>query len=232
MLSENLIKGYLIELKAQEEMIRYGFDIAVPSYNASKYDLLVDTGTEILKLQIKKAIKKSLQVPSFTITCTTQNVRASTGNKHKYTAEEIDYFATVWKNKVYLIPVEETSTCKTIREDSVEYLAENILSQYKRISDEELYNQATSGKNYCKNCGCEIAQTSELCVSCYNLSQRQVERPSRDELKSLIRNLSFVQIAQKYSVTDRAIRKWCAAENLPTNKSVIATITDEDWEKL
>ena len=35
MLTENIIKGQLIELKVQEEFLRYGFDISIPSYNAS-----------------------------------------------------------------------------------------------------------------------------------------------------------------------------------------------------
>ena len=113
MLSENIIKGQLIELKVQEEFIRYGFDISIPNYNASKYDLLVDTGEELLRIQIKKSIGKTEH--SFTFPCTSQNVRSnSDSTKHKYTKDEIDYFATVWKDKVYLIPVEECSTEKTL----------------------------------------------------------------------------------------------------------------------
>ena len=41
--SENLIKGQIIELKVQEELLRYGFDISIPTYNSSKYDLIADT---------------------------------------------------------------------------------------------------------------------------------------------------------------------------------------------
>ena len=50
MLSENIIKGQIIELKVQEELLRFGFDISIPNYNASKYDLIVDTGKELLKI--------------------------------------------------------------------------------------------------------------------------------------------------------------------------------------
>ena len=105
MLNENLIKGQIIELKVQEELLRYGFDISIPSYNASKYDLIADTGKELLRIQIKKSISNSNS--SFTFPCTTQNVKSSTKAKHKYTKEEIDYFATVWKDKLYLIPIDE-----------------------------------------------------------------------------------------------------------------------------
>ena len=40
MLNENLIKGQIIELKVQIELLRYGFDVSVPNYNSSKYDLI------------------------------------------------------------------------------------------------------------------------------------------------------------------------------------------------
>ena len=117
MLNENLIKGQIIELKVQEELLRYGFDISIPNYNASKYDLIADTGKELLKIQVKKAISRSDS--SFTFKCTTQNVRSLTKAKHKYTTDEIDYFATVWNDKVYLIPVDETSTSKSIKFSSM-----------------------------------------------------------------------------------------------------------------
>ena len=134
--------------------MRYGFDISVPTYNASKYDLIADTGRELLKIQVKKSISNSFS--SFTFSCTTQNVRSSTGTKHKYTNDEIDYFATVWKDKVYLIPVDETSQSKSIQFNDETYLAQNVLSAYERLSDDELYNSTHSGKFYCEDCGCEI----------------------------------------------------------------------------
>lgn len=54
MLNENLIKGQIIELKVQIELLRYGFDVSVPNYNSSKYDLIADTGDELLRIQVKK----------------------------------------------------------------------------------------------------------------------------------------------------------------------------------
>jgi hypothetical protein len=87
-------------------------------------------------------------------------------SKRKYTEEEIDYFATAWKDKVYLIPVEETSVSKTLRDDGTfnDYLVENIFSNYKRLSDEELYNYSDNPKKYCIDCGIEIHFSSERCV--------------------------------------------------------------------
>ena len=60
--------------------------------------------------------------------------------------------------------------------------------------------------------------------------QRTVERPSRKELKQLIRTKPFTQIGKMYGVSDNAIRKWCDFEKLPRKKNEINKYTDEEWE--
>lgn len=229
MLNENLIKGQIIELKVQEELLRYGFDISVPTYNASKYDLIADTGKELLKIQVKKSISNSFS--SFTFSCTTQNVKSSTGAKHKYTNDEIDYFATVWKDKVYLIPVDETSQSKSIQFNDETYLAQNILSAYERLSDDELYNSTHSGKFYCEDCGCEISYGAKKCLSCRN-KEKSKNIPERNKLKSLIRIKPFTQIGADFGVTDNAVRKWCDKYNLPRKSGDIKKYSEEEWDLL
>lgn len=229
MLNENLIKGQIIELKVQEELLRYGFDISIPSYNASKYDLIADTGKELLRIQVKKSISNSNV--SFTFQCTSQNVKSSTQAKHKYTADEIDYFATVWKDKVYLIPVDETSTRKTIRFDDETYLAENILKAYERLSDDELYNSSHTGKFYCIDCGCEISQGAIKCLSCRN-KEKSANIPSREDLKILIRTKPFTKIGIQFGVSDSAVRKWCDKYNLPRRSGDIKKYSEEEWISL
>lgn len=229
MLNENLIKGQIIELKVQEELLRYGFDISIPNYNASKYDLIADTGKELLKIQVKKSISNTNS--SFTFSCTTQNVRSSTKAKHKYTTEEIDYFATVWQDKVYLIPVDETSTTKSIQFTDETYLACNVLQMYKRLSDDELYNSSHTGKFYCEDCGCEISYKAKKCLACIN-KEKSKHIPSREELKKLIRNTSFTQLGIQYGVSDNAIRKWCDKYNLPRRVSDIKKYSQEEWDLL
>lgn len=229
MLNENLIKGQIIELKVQEELLRYGFDISIPSYNASRYDLIADTGKELLKIQVKKSISTSNS--SFSFPCTTQNVRSSQGSKHKYTTDEIDYFATVWKDKVYLVPVDETSLSKAIQFNDETYLAQNVLKMYDRLSDEELYNSSHNGKFYCEDCGCEISYGAKRCLSCRN-KEKSKHIPERNELKSLIRIKPFTQIGIQFGVTDNAIRKWCDKYKLPRRSGDIKKYTDEEWDLL
>lgn len=86
--------------------------------------------------------------------------------------------------------------------------------------------------NYCIDCGKIIDKNSTRCVECSHLSSRKVERPSREELKKLIREKSFLEIGRMFNVSDNAVRKWCDAECLPRKKTKIKQYTDEEWERI
>lgn len=87
-------------------------------------------------------------------------------------------------------------------------------------------------KNYCIDCGKEILAGSVRCNKCNFFKSRIVERPDRDTLKQKIRTQSFLSIGKEYSVTDNTIRKWCTSYNLPSKKTDIKQISDEDWNKI
>lgn len=63
-----------------------------------------------------------------------------------------------------------------------------------------------------------------------SLQRRTVERPTRDELKEMIRTIPFTTIGKMYSVSDNAIKKWCDRYGLPRKKREILSYTDEEWE--
>ena len=85
-------------------------------------------------------------------------------------------------------------------------------------------------QNYCIDCGQPILHESKRCVSCSGKMQRVVERPSREELKQLIRTKPFQTIGKMYGVRDNSIRKWCDKYNLPRRKLDINSYSDEEWE--
>ena len=85
---------------------------------------------------------------------------------------------------------------------------------------------------YCKRCGKEIDRKATHCVECRYIVSRTCDRPSREELKNLIRTITFVEIGKRYGVTDNAIKKWCDGYSLPRKKSDIKQYSDEEWEKI
>ena len=108
-----------------------------------------------------------------------------------------------------------------------------VPSNWRDFYNEEIANQLREEikgkKYYCKICGKEKSRTGVLCAECAAKEQRIVKRPSREELKSLIRNTSFVKIGLQFNVSDNAVRKWCIAEKLPSKKSEINKYSNEEW---
>ena len=87
-------------------------------------------------------------------------------------------------------------------------------------------------ENYCIDCGCMISKKAVRCKSCYDKYQRTTDRPSREELKNLIRTTPFTQLGKKFGVSDNAVRKWCKAYGLPTKSTEIKKIPNEEWQQI
>ena len=85
---------------------------------------------------------------------------------------------------------------------------------------------------YCTQCGSKISKLTngELCLKCLKHNNSKVKNITREELKKLIRENSFLQIGKIFQVTDNAVRRWCDYYNLPRHKKEINNISDEDWE--
>lgn len=103
--------------------------------------------------------------------------------------------------------------------------ANEILAELNAIKTKTLH--------YCKDCGKLLSEPrAERCSNCANKARRVCERPSRDELKKLIRTTPFTQLGQRFGVTDNAVKKWCKAEGLPARKQDINAYSDEEWEQI
>lgn len=131
--------------------------------------------------------------------------------------------------------------CSNCHREIHEGLHNNINLLDKRIYLDEVAEQLIKDRDnsykatkcYCKSCGKEISKTSTYCEDCIGITRRVVkDRPTRDELKKLIRTKPFTQIGTIYGVTDNAIRKWCDALNLPRKSTEIKKYTDEEWASI
>lgn len=90
----------------------------------------------------------------------------------------------------------------------------------------------TKQQFFCSVCGKQITRGAKKCAKCANKGHHKVERPSREELKFLIRSIPFTKIGEKYGVSDNAIRKWCDFYSLPRKVVEIKKYSDEEWNNI
>lgn len=86
--------------------------------------------------------------------------------------------------------------------------------------------------HYCVDCGKEISKGSTRCAQCDYIARRTCVRPSREELKQMIRITPFTEIGKQFNVNGNTIKKWCIRENLPYRKKDIKLYSDEEWDKI
>lgn len=149
-----------------------------------------------------------------------------------------------WQNKK--IPLElHHKNCNHFDNnfDNLQILCPNCHAQQDGNAGANYHKYDSNNNNYKKDKDnnkilCPICKknlmlsTSKTCINCKYESQRVVERPSREELKELIRNKPFTQIGKMFGVTDNAIRKWCKSYNLPYKSSEIKQYTISEWLKI
>lgn len=149
-----------------------------------------------------------------------------------------------WQNKK--IPLElHHKNCNHFDNnfDNLQILCPNCHAQQEGNAGANYHKYDSNNNNYKKDKDnnkilCPICKknlmlsTSKTCINCKYESQRVVERPSREELKELIRNKPFTQIGKMFGVTDNAIRKWCKSYNLPYKSSEIKQYTISEWLKI
>lgn len=65
-------------------------------------------------------------------------------------------------------------------------------------------------KRECSVCKTRICKGSKsgLCVNCYGLKRRKVERPTKEQLEEQLKTESWLALGKKYGVSDNSIRKW------------------------
>lgn len=247
--------GNTNELQCMMAFIQLGYECSVPFGNGAKYDFIADINGELIRIQCKsshytsrhgKIITDSF---SFDTTCSTTNTKRTI--VYTYDSTQIDYFATCFEGKVYIIPVDECSTNKTLRfvppqngntnyNKAEDYLITNFFQEgehYKKSKEAYLNRLITSeskstNQYTCPTCGNSVSKNGVLCEQCSRIASRKVERPSREVLKNLIRNTPFTEIGKQYGVTDTSVRKWCKYYNLPFRVGDIKKVSEENWQNI
>ena len=262
-------KGLNTELHCISYLSDCGFLVSTPYGDNGRYDLIVDVNGHQLRLQVKTCsiyCDADNEPTGIKFSCKSARINTKETYVRRYTKEEIDYFATYFNHKVYVIPVEETTENKIIHffepknnqgymmsfledytidkqwskyiENKKEYpsLKEKIQPNTIYALEPEVENaiiefakkENEAKKEYfCARCGAKLNKAATYCSKCANYFAIKVERPDRE-----IRTVPFTELGRKYHVSNKVIAKWCLDEKLPSRKSEINVISDEDWGKL
>lgn len=107
--------GNISELSCILAFIKLGYAVSIPYGDCERYDFIVDINNKLYRIQVKTANTNHLNEGYILFRCdntTTQNGKIV---HHSYTKDEIDYFATFYNDKCYLIPVGQCSKEKRLR---------------------------------------------------------------------------------------------------------------------
>lgn len=105
-------KGITTEMYVAAYLLSLGYNVSQPMCQDSKYDLIVDVNGKLLRLQVKTSRLTDNNSIAFNCRSTTKN--SQTNKSRSYGINEIDYFATYWNNKAYLVPVGQCSSEKRL----------------------------------------------------------------------------------------------------------------------
>ena len=107
-------KGNLTELQCLTAFMAEGYGVSIPYGDNAKYDFIADVDGKLLKIQVKTSSQKD-GGGAINFSCRSTHVNCKGVTNERYSANDIDFFATYWNNQCYLVPIKECSTEKTLR---------------------------------------------------------------------------------------------------------------------
>lgn len=180
-----------------------GYTISIPLNDTQDYDLIVDDGNNLLKIQVKATSQRNPQ--GYTVV-SVKSCGGTNGHIYKTVKDtNIDYlFVLTELQEMYEIPISEihSTSSLSLGPDRQHFRVDNIDNFYFLKKKEKV-------RIYCTQCGKEISNKGNtgLCLECYNFNNRTVERPSKEQLLKELQESNFTQVGKKYGVSDNAIRK-------------------------
>ena len=102
----NLSSHFIGEITEQQvalEFLKLGYMVSKPLVQSSKYDYIVDINHKLYKIQVKTGTVKENN--SYIEFATSTSHTNGQGTKNlTYSNEDVDFFATMYKNQCYLVP--------------------------------------------------------------------------------------------------------------------------------
>lgn len=120
--------GKITEVEILNYVIKKGLSVSIPFGDKDRYDQIWDINNKLYRIQIKTCHQRKDKQGKLTNAIEFNCYSSSNGKRLVYSKKDIDFFATYWNEKVYLIPVEECSLEKTLwfeQKPNIKSLAKN-----------------------------------------------------------------------------------------------------------
>lgn len=106
-------QGNITEVKCMLSFMEIGYNVLTPYGDCERYDFVVDVNNKFYRIQVKTAkVEKDNSKLSFNTS--SSNRKAGKCIALTYTEDEIDYFATIYNEKCYLVPIQEVTAKRVL----------------------------------------------------------------------------------------------------------------------
>lgn len=107
-MNENKQKGLITELQCQTAFTQLGYNVSIPLGEDCRYDMIVDVEGKLIRVQVKTChLNKTESGIEFATRSVQGGNTSHSVQTKRYDVNDIDYFATFWDNKCYLIKVDD-----------------------------------------------------------------------------------------------------------------------------
>lgn len=188
-------KGAVALTKTIADLTVKGYNVFHPISEHSRIDLIAEKDGQCFKLQVKYCGDDVISVRNYSITANTKGIKNT-----KYQEHEIDYYA------IYSSVL-----------DKVIYPAFNFGGKYIRITPGENGQQFLWYEDFLSFTDtCDKRNIESKFKGIGKPELRKVDRPSKDELATMIEEKPISEIAKSYGISDKAVAKWCALYDIKT----------------
>lgn len=148
-MNRDKIVGSVTEIQVKMDFIRHGYNVSTPYGDCESYDFIADLNGTLLRIQVKSATDcdgKAFKV-DFRRRCRSSENRF-------YSNSEIDYFATHYNGKTYLVPIKASNAKRSFRlvppanghiqniTWARDYELEKVLSDLKKEGEKNVENKS------------------------------------------------------------------------------------------
>lgn len=189
-------KGDIAVSKAIADLIEKGYGVFTPLTEHLPFDLIAYKDGKLYKIQAKYGVARNITTWA-----------SKQGNHRKFYKDgDFDYYAVYLPDKNLVVYPALKFGGHLIRTEPLEKSS----ASYYWYEDFLDFTDEAKKRNF-KDFGIDLALSKAFTD---NIGNKKVERPSSEELKTLLWSMPTIKIAQKFGVSDKAISKWAKYYNI------------------